>query len=113
MSTELIPKEWKEAVCAILKTHDRSLIPLTNSARCDWESAFPEAWFSDLYDLAHRYLSQHNVEGRLAKNMIPPGVAYEFICVFNGRNVLIKINLTENGKVHIVSAHIPRKGNTL
>ncbi len=109
MATELIPAEWKEAVCAILKTHNQALIPMTNTARFDWEATFPNAWFGDLYEMVFLHLSQPSVEGRLAPNMIPPGVAYEFICKFERRDVLVKINLTKDDKVHIVSAHIPRK----
>ncbi len=114
MATELIPTEWKEAVCATLKTWDQSLIPMTNTARLDWEATFPNyPWLGGLYDALIAYLSQPGVEGRFAPNMIPPGIAYEFIFTFDGRNVLGKINLTKEGKVHIVSAHIPRKGNKL
>lgn len=113
MATELIPTDWKEAVCAVLKTWDQSLIPMTRTAQSDWAATFPNAWLGNLYDALIAYLSKPDVEGRFAPNMIPPGVAYEFIFMFDGRKVLAKINLTKEGKAHIVSAHIPRKGDAL
>jgi hypothetical protein len=115
MATEVtIPVGWKTAVCAILRTWDQSLIPMTRTAQNDWAATFPgNPWLGSLYDALIAYLSQPDIKGRFAPNMIPPGEAYEFIFTFDGREVLGKINLTKEGKAHIVSAHIPRKGEKL
>ena len=114
MATELIPTEWKEAVCAILKTQDKSKIRMVLRARNEFFAQFPNAWDYNLYELLERYLLRADAVGRRITDLKPPGVGYVFICEYEGEKVYVKLNLLTSGDVvWIVSAHRPLKGDVL
>jgi len=115
MATVQIPTEWKEAVCAILKSQDESKIEVTLRARLEWEATFPNAsWSFVMYDEFRKYLSAENAVGRPVKTMGTPGEVYEFIFESMGRPIYGKINLKPSGElIMIYSAHPPLKGDEL
>lgn len=114
MATELIPTEWKSAVCAILHSQDKSRIQIVLRARNEFFAQFPSAFDYNLYELLERFLSRSDAKGRLITDLKPPGIGYDFICQYEGEPVYVKLNLLASGDVVlIVSAHRPLKGDVL
>ncbi len=114
MATELIPTEWKTAVCAILKTQDKTKIEVRSRAALDWLATFPDSWSYELYEKIAEYLSADDAIGQPVTTMREPGTVYEFIFMCKGRSLYSKINLKPSGEVLIIySAHPPLKGETL
>jgi len=114
MATELIPAEWKEAVCAILKTQDKSKIEVTTRATLDWFHTFPDSWPYELYEEIAGYLGVDDAVGKPVTTMRESGTVYEFIFTCKGRSLYSKINLKPSGEVVIIySAHPPLKGDQL
>jgi hypothetical protein len=114
MATELIPTEWKTAVCTILKTQDESKIEVRTRAALDWLATFPDSWSYKMYEKLVEYLSTDSAVGHLVSTMRESGTVYEFIFTCYGRSLYSKINLTPSGKVVIIySAHPPLKGTKL
>jgi hypothetical protein len=114
MATESIPKEWKDAVCSVLKTQDLSKIEVTLRAAREWQATFPLAWSYELYDEISNYLKTDVAVGKRVETMREPGTVYEFIFICKGRSFYSKINLRPNGELLIIySAHPPLKGDQL
>jgi len=116
MATELIHTEWKTAVCAILRSQDKSKIRIVGRAYAEFSALFPNAWDYNLYELLERYLSRADAIGRLITDLKPPGIGYAFICEYDGEKVYAKLNLLASGDVVlIISAHRPdpEKGDVL
>ncbi len=109
-----LSKEWRRAVCAILRTHDKNRIVLTLRAQSDFSVYFPDLWENDLHNGLIQHLEQDYCEGRQVLTMDEPGEVYEFIFTFHARRLYAKLNLTPHGELVIVySAHPPLKGDSL
>jgi hypothetical protein len=114
MATELIPTEWKTAVCGILTAGETSKIKVTLRAAQNWLDTFPDSWSFELYEELCRYLKMDDAVGQPVTTMRDPGTVYEFIFMCKGRSLYSKINLKPSGEVLIIySAHPPLKGETL
>jgi len=110
---DVIPSEWVQQVVAILnagKAHTRAM---TNTARLDWMSLFPESYSFEIYTVLARVLTDGSItDARRVDGMAEPGVVYEFLFLYSGRRMYAKVNLCE-GRVSVLvySAHLQRLGN--
>ena len=111
---EVIPAEWRKAVCAILDGGDLGKVRLTQRALKDWESIFPDAFICDLFVALADTLRVNGVRGKKVASMAEPGETYEFFFRARRRRLYGKINLLPKGEMLIVySAHVPLKGDSL
>lgn len=112
--TGAIPADWCKAVCAAL-AEGNERITMPDSAWRLWQSAFPDTFKYQLYAVLEETLDGGTVKGRRVDWLHPAGEGYEFFFEFEGRTVYGKINLLtpERRIILILSAHIPRKGDTL
>ncbi len=107
----LIPQDWRDAVCAILRTGDDARILRTQQADRDWRHTCPDSWMYQRHEAMAIALELDGVTGRHITDMEPPCDAYEFWFRFESRKFVGKIGLLPDGRVIIVfSSHIPRKG---
>ncbi len=88
---------------------------MTQLAKDEWSTAFPDAYLGDLYDALERNLGDDGIKGRAIADIRPPGEAYEFMFTYQGTILYGKVNLLlpDSRIVLVVSAHLPRKGDTL
>lgn len=112
--SERIPDDWKEAVIQILEEGDHHNIEITESAIWDFQSMIPGAFICDMHEAFLKGLSSKDIEGNRKYDMFPPGIIFEFIFCYKGRFIYGKIGLSEDRtKVSIISAHRPKRGNSL
>ena len=92
------------------KAHTRAM---TNTARLDWMTLFPESFSFEIYSVIASVLSMNaTTDARQVLTMSEPGEVYEFLFVHLGQRMYAKVNLCE-GKVSVLvySAHLQRLGN--
>ena len=109
-----IPLVWREAVCAILESHDCRRIAVVKRAQDEWFAAFPDAFPYELYNALADALTGELVMGKRVLGMFPPGEVYAFWFFFRGQRLYGKINLVDGGlEIVVYSAHRPLKGDEL
>lgn len=110
MALQPIPEQWREEVCAILKTEATGKIQWTNDARQRYESTPGALWSYEVYRPLIDFLSSPNPMGCHPTMDTPPGDTYEFYFTFKGQQLYGKILLrTCRQKIIIFSAHTPLK----
>jgi hypothetical protein len=112
MSNELaVPRPWRQAVIAALRSHDDERVRVTLAAQQDWAHTFPAAWPSQLAETLADALQDDQLTGRQVQTMREIGETWEFMFHHERRLLYSKINLRPDGRVVIVySVHAPRKG---
>ena len=73
-----IPLAWREAVCAILESHDCRRIAVVKRAQDEWFAAFPDAFPYELHNALADALTGELVMGKRVVGMFPPGEVYAF-----------------------------------
>ena len=105
---------WREAVCAILESHDCRRIAVVKRAQDEWFAAFPDAFPYELHNALADALTGELVMGKRVVGMFPPGEVYAFWFFFRGQRLYGKINLVDGGlEIVVYSAHRPLKGDEL
>jgi len=110
---EVIPNEWIQKVVAILRAGKANTRAITNTARLDWMSLFPESYSFEIYAVLAHVLSDGLVtDARRVLTMNEPGEVYEFLFTHENNRMYAKVNLCE-GRVSVLvySAHLQRLGN--
>lgn len=67
-----IPLVWREAVCAILESHDCRRIAVVKRAQDEWFAAFPDAFPYELHNALADALTGELVMGKRVVGMFPP-----------------------------------------
>ena len=109
----ILPTEWIEKVVAILDTGKAGTRAVTNTARLDWMTLFPDSFSFEIYSVISSILKLGAITAaRKVETMNEPGEVYEFLFVYRSRRMYSKVNLCE-GKVSVLvySAHLQRLGN--
>ena len=109
----ILPTEWIEKVVAILDTGKAGTRAVTNTARLDWMTLFPDSFSFEIYSVISSILKLGAItDARKVETMNEPGEVYEFLFVYRSRRMYSKVNLCE-GKVSVLvySAHLQRLGN--
>ncbi len=92
------------------KAHTRAM---TNTARLDWMTLFPESFSFEIYSVLAGILARNaTTDARQVLTMAEPGEVYEFLFVHSGRRMYAKVNLCDGHvSVLVYSAHLQRLGN--
>ena len=107
-----IPREWCDAVCAVLETEDTTnrIIQWTGDAGTRYETDFLGSWKYQAYAAMRAYLSSDSPMGCRAEMDRPAGETYEFFFDFNKTKTYGKILLRPDGKrIVLFSAHLPNR----
>lgn len=107
-----ISKEWRDAVCAVLKTEDTTnrIIRWTSDARTRYESDFLGLWPYQVYAAMRRYLESDNATGCPKSMDHPTGETYEFFFELNKAKTYGKILLRPDRiRIVLFSAHFPAR----
>ena len=111
MST--LPQEWTESVATILESRKSGTYRITQTARLDWLTLFPNTFSFEMLEVLAKILRLGaTTDCRKVETMSERGDTYEFLFVYQGKRMYSKINLCE-GKVDVIiySAHLQRLGN--
>ena len=105
-----IPKPWRETVCAILASGEKSLIHWDLLGRIRYEATPGCHWTYEAQDAFTDFLSLPNPTGCRVLTMETPGETYDFFFQFKGQKFYGKILLrTDRKRIIIFSAHLPLK----
>ena len=113
MAQVTIPKEWREAVCAVLATGDTTnrRIQWTGDARTRYENNFVNSWPYQVLESMQNYLEADTATGCPKSMDHPAGDTYEFFFEFNKIKTYGKILLRpDQQRLVIFSAHLPTRG---
>lgn len=115
MSNEVpLPRVWREAVIAALRSNDDLRVRPTQTTITDWLVTFPDSWPFRLYEVLSEVLEDDQLTGRQVLTMRESGETWEFLFVHRSRKLYGKINLRPGELAVIVyPIHVRRKGDSL
>lgn len=108
-----LPQEWSDRVVSILETKNPGTYSITQTARLDWLTLFPDAFSFEMLGVLATILRLGAItDFRKVETMLEQGETYEFLFIYQGNRMYSKINLCD-GKVKVIvySAHLQRLGN--
>jgi len=110
MAQQEIPAQWRNDVCAILASGDKSLIHWDPLGRKRYEATPGCHWTYEAQDAFGYFLSQPCPTGCHVLTMETPGETYDFFFQFKGQKFYGKILLrTDRRRIILFSAHPPLK----
>lgn len=111
---EIIPDLWKNKVRAILTEAPNDSIIVKKRAAEEFQAMFPLSFSYNLYQAFEQALETPGLTGNQVYGMTPEGTTYEFIFLYEKRDVYGKVCLTTDNEVIVIfSAHRPLKGAAL